>query len=142
MISEKALKAIEYDKIMAEVSNFAVLESTKEYFRSFVPLTSLYEVDILIKKTAEAYKYLYTYSTGGIYYFDDISEELNRVDIGSALNIIELLRVVSNLKSARLIKNAIESVNNNELSLLKSISSLLFVSPDFEKEISEKIIYL
>ena len=43
------------------------------------------------------------------YYFDDISEELNRVDIGSALNIIELLRVVSNLKSARLIKKAIES---------------------------------
>ncbi|MBO5067787.1 MAG: endonuclease MutS2, partial [Clostridia bacterium] len=140
MISEKALKAIEYDKIMAEVSNFAVLESTKEYFCSLVPLTSLYEVDILIKKTTEAYKYLYTYSTGGIYYFDDISEELNRVDIGSALNIIELLRVVSNLKSARLIKNAIESVNDNELSLLKSISSLLFVSPDFEKEISEKIL--
>lgn len=140
MISEKALKAIEYDKIMAEVSNFAVLESTKEYFCSLVPLTSLCEVDILIRKTAEAYKYLYTYSTGGLYYFDDISEELNRVDIGSALNIIELLRVVSNLKSARLIKNAIESVNDNELSLLKSISSLLFVSPDFEKEISEKIL--
>ena len=140
MISEKTLKAIEYDKIMKDVSDFAVLNQTKEQLSSFVPLTSLSEVEILLKKTEEAYKYLYTYSTGGIYYFDDISDELKRVDIGSTLNNAELLKVASNLKSARIVKNAITSVNDDNLSLIREITNRLFINPEFEKEITDKII--
>ena len=45
MISEKALKAIEYDKIIKDVSDFAVLNQTKDQLLSFVPLTSLSEVE-------------------------------------------------------------------------------------------------
>ncbi len=140
MIAEKTLKALEYDKIMADVAKFAVLEKTKEQISSFVPLTTLFEVEKLIKHTDEAYKYLYTYSTGGIYYFSDVSECLKRVDIGSSLNNAELLRVANNLKSARLIKTAIDSVNDENLTLIREITSRLFINPDFEKEISEKII--
>ena len=93
MISLKTLKAIEYDKIMADVSSFAVLRETKERLRSFVPLTVFSEVENLLKHTEEAYKYLYTYSTGSIYYFDDVGDELMRVDVGGALNNAELLKV-------------------------------------------------
>ena len=96
MISSKTLKALEYDKIMADLSSYAVLEKTKEALKAFVPLTTLKEVDFLLKQTSEAFKYLYTYSTGSIYYFDDITDELNRVDVGSSLNNAELLRVISN----------------------------------------------
>ena len=107
MISVKSLKAIEYDKIMAEVSSYAVLSETKNNINSFTPLTMLSDVEILLNKTSEAYKYLYNYNTGGLFYFDDIKDELKRVDIGGVLNNVELLRVSANLKSARLIKNAI-----------------------------------
>ncbi|MBQ7237006.1 MAG: hypothetical protein IJX03_07660, partial [Clostridia bacterium] len=86
MISQKTLKAIEYDKIMSQVASFAVLNQTKEQLCSFVPLTTLSEVDFLLRQTEEAYKYLYVYSTGGIYYFDDVTEQLKRVDIGGVLN--------------------------------------------------------
>ena len=140
MISEKTLKAIEYDKIMNDVSNYAVLNQTKEQLVSFAPLTILSEVENLIKKTEEAYKYLYTYSTGGVYYFDDISDELKRVDIGSTLNNAELLKVASNLKSARIAKTSIQTVNDESLSLIKEITSRLFVDAEFEKEITDKII--
>lgn len=140
MISLKTLKVIEYDKIMTEVANFAVLNVAKEQIRSFVPLTSLKESEFLLKKTDEAFKYLYTYSIGGIYYFDDVSEELNRVDIGGTLNNAELLKVAANLKSARIAKTSVESVNDESLTELKKITDRLFINIEFEKEISDKII--
>ncbi len=140
MVESKTLKALEYDKILAEVSTFAVLQRTKNLINSFVPLTTLQEVEYLLKQTDEAYKYLYKYSTGGIYYFDDISEELKRVDVGGVLNNAELLHVLANLKSARIIKNAFNSVNDDSLNLLKQISDRLYVNLEFENEISEKII--
>ncbi|MBQ3115614.1 MAG: endonuclease MutS2 [Clostridia bacterium] len=140
MIALKTLKAIEYDKIMSNVASYAVLNKTKEEISSFVPLTALKEVELLLKKTEEAYKYLYTHSIGGIYYFDDVSDELKRVDIGGCLNPAELLRVTNNLKSARIVKTAINSVNDGSLFELKSISDRLFVNPDFENEIASIII--
>ena len=140
MISLKTLKAIEYDKIMLDVSNYAVLESTKREICSFVPLTSHSEVKNLLDKTDEAFKYLYTYSTGGIYYFDDVSELLKRVDIGGTLSIGEILKVTANLKSARIVKNAIESVNDDNLFLIKEIVSRLFINQEFENEIADKIV--
>ncbi len=140
MISNKTLKAIEYDKIMADVANFAVLEKTKEELCSFVPLTAPSDVEILLNKTAESFKYLYTYSTGGIYYFDDVEEQLKRVDIGGTLTISEILKVTANLKSARIIKSAIASVSDQNLTLIKQITDRLYVNQVFEKEVSDKII--
>ena len=140
MISLKTLKALEFDKIMADVSKFAVLEKAKEELISFAPLTIFSDVDALLKKTDEGYKYLYKYSTGGIYYFGDVSDELMRVDIGATLNNAELLKVAANLKSARLIKSAINNVNDAELYLIKAITDRLYNNQDFENEISDKII--
>jgi len=140
VISLKTLKSIEYDKIMANVSDFAVLERTKEEIKSFVPLTTLENALILQQKTDEAYKYLFTYSVGGIYYFDDVTEELKRADLGSTLTISEILRVASNLKSARVARNAIESVNDDSLFHIKELVKRLYVNAEFEKEVSDKII--
>lgn len=140
MISQKTLKAIEYDKIMSQVASFAVLNQTKEQLCSFVPLTTLSEVDFLLRQTEEAYKYLYVYSTGGINYFDDVTEQLKRVDIGGVLNNLELLKIAANLKSARLIKNAVDAVTDQSLSLISDITARLYINPEFEKEITDKII--
>lgn len=140
MILEKSLKAIEYYKIMAEVSKFAVLNKTKEDLSSFAPLTTLLEAENLISKTEECFKYLYTYNLGGIFYFDDVEDELKRVEIGGTLNCAELLKVTANLKSARILRTSIDTVNDNNLFLVKEIVSRLYVNPDFEKEISDKII--
>ena len=140
MISEKILKTIEFDKILSEVSKYAVLNDTKKDILSFVPLTVLSEVQALQSKTDEAYKYLYTYSIGGIYYFDNIFDELKRVDVGGVLNNSELLKVASNLKSARNLKTSVSSVNDESLYLIKQVCDRLFINPEFEKEITDKII--
>ncbi len=140
MISQKTLKALEYDKIMSDVASHAVLLKTKEEILNFLPLTSLESVLLLQKRTDEAYKYLFTYSVGGIYYFEDILDEIKRAEVGGTLNNLELLRVASNLKSARLARTSIESVNDENLTEIKQIVERLFINVDFEKEISDKII--
>ena len=140
MIEIKTLKALEYDKILAEVSAFAVLERTKIEILSLSPLTAFDEVNLLLSKTDEAYKYLYTYSTGKVNYFDNVEDELKRVDVGSVLNNLELLKINSNLKSARIIKSALQTVNDDKLFLLKEISDRLFIDAALENEISSKIL--
>ncbi len=140
MISNKTLKAIEYDKIMLELANFAVLNKTKDEITSFVPFSAPNEVEILLNKTEEAFKYLYNYSTGGIYYCDDVNELLQKADIGATLSITEILKVTANLKSARIVKTSILSVNDDKLHLIKDIVDRLFTNQEFEDEISQKIL--
>ncbi len=140
MISAKTLKAIEYDKIMQKVSSFAVLQASKDYLTSFMPVSDLSEAEFLLKQTNEAYSLLYNHNVSGIYFFDDISEELQRVDKGGTLINGELLKVASNLKSARLLRTGILTVNDEKICLLSEIAERLYVNQDFEKEISSKII--
>ncbi len=140
MVSEKTLKALEYDKILAEVCAFAVLGSTKNQILLSKPLTSLNDALLLLKKTEEAYKYLFTYNAGGIYFFDNITDELKRVDVGGVLNNAELLHVLANLKSARIIQTAINSVSDSSLTVLKRITDILYTNLEFEEEISRIII--
>jgi len=140
MISAKTIKAIEYDKILSHVSEYAVLDNTKDFILNLMPASDITEAEFLLSKTKEAYKLLYTHSVSGIYYCDDVSDELDRVDKGGTLINGELLRVANNLKSARIIKNAIQSVNDEELKFLPEIASRLYINHDFEKEIASKII--
>ncbi len=140
MISNKALKSIEYDKIMTAVSEYAVLRTTKEHIATFMPESDFKVVSQLLNKTEEAHKLLYTYNVGGIYFFDDITEELKCADAGRTLNNSELLKVADNLKSARLIKTAISAVSDQTLVEIPQISGRLYVNPEFEKEITSKIL--
>ena len=78
MISTKTLKAIEFDKVLNSVSDYAVLLRTKENIKSFSPLISLEEIEFLLKKTQESYDLLYKHNVGGVYYCDDVTQELDR----------------------------------------------------------------
>ena len=51
MILSKTLREIEYDKIMLEVSRFAVLDQTKRALISFEPITELKLAQDLLDKT-------------------------------------------------------------------------------------------
>ena len=140
MLSEKTLKTLEYDKIMFSVSTFAVLNKTKNDIVSFLPETDITSARFLLNKTTEAYKLLYTYSVSGIYYCFDLSDESIRVKAGGTLSAGEILKYAAALKSARIAKNSILSVNDDSVKVIPSIANRLFINPDFEKEVASKII--
>ena len=140
MISEKTLKSLEFDRVTSILSKYAVLDRTKSLLSDFSPVSDFKKVTELLDKTEEAYSLLYNHGVSGIFYFADISDELTRADAGGTLNNAELLRVADNLKSARMIKSAIESISDEKISLLRAFSETLYVNYDFEKEITTKII--
>ena len=140
MISEKTVKTLEFDKILQGVSSFAVLERTKRAIENSSFSTDLKEVENLLDKTEEAYKLLYEHGVSGIFYFADVSEELDRADVGGTLNPAEFLRVADNLKSARVMCGALKSVSDEKIVLLREITESLYLNEDFEKEINSKIV--
>lgn len=140
MINNKTLKALEFDKILSDVADRAVLLKTKEYIRAFSPVSDYSEAEFLLTKTQEAFSLLYKYSVSGIYYFSDVSDELSRADMGGTLINGELLKVADNLKSARILKTAVLSVSDENISHIPDICYSLYNNQDFEKEISSKII--
>ena len=140
MIPAKTLKTVEFDKILSSVTSFAVLDRTKREITEFQPTTDLVSACSLLDKTEEAFKLLYVYSVGGVYYFKDISEELERVDRGGTLNNAELLAVAENLKSARIMKRAVSSVKDETITAIPEICARLYENSELEKEIISKII--
>ncbi len=140
MISEKTLKSLEFDKILSNLSKYAVLDRTKNLIMDFSPVSDFNAAFALLDKTEEAYSLLYDHGVSGVYYFADITDELKRADAGGTLNNAELLRVADNLKSARMMKSAINSVSSQKISLLRKLSESLYENFEFEKEITDKII--
>ncbi len=140
MFSLKALKSLEFDKITEQISNFAVLERTKDLIKNLSPSSLFVNVLDLLDKTEEAYKLLYHYNVSKVYYFSNVFSELSRVDKGGVLNNAEILRVAENLKSARILKTAISQVSAENIVKLREIASLIYTNLEFEKEIYSKII--
>ena len=86
MISEKTIKSLEFDKVLSILSKYAVLDRTKSDILNFSPVSDLHEVSVMLDKTREAYSLLYYYGVSGVFYFADITDELQRADAGGTLN--------------------------------------------------------
>ncbi len=140
MISVKTLKSLEFDKILKSVSSYAILEDSKKAICSLEPQTDVKEVKHAISMTEEAYKLLFTHSAVYVPYFASITDALSRAEKGATLNMAELLEVASNLKSARIVKNNFESINDDQIVFLRELAKNLFEFLVFEKEITSKII--
>ena len=140
MISNKTLKSLEYDKVLSALLEYAVLDNTKNYINNFVPFSTFEEAQLSLNKTNEAYNLLFNNNVCGMFYADNIEEFIPRLKIGGVLNCSELLKIANNLKSARIIKNSILSINNEEFVYIPQIASRLFIENELEKEITDKII--
>ena len=140
MTSKKVLLSLEYDKITAKVAECAVLDSAKAFICDFSPVTNKKEAEFLLDATDEALRLLFDKNVQKIFFFPDVSDQLKRVDMGGSLIISDILKVADNLKSARLVKTAVNAVKDDSFSIIPEIVSRLYVNPDFEKEVSEKIV--
>ncbi len=139
MISEKTLNSLEYYKILEEVSTFAVLQTSKSVLKDYLPLTNLKKVKLLLDKTKEAYNLLYILNCSGLSYFDDLSNEIRRSEMGSTLNFKELLAFSKMFAVSRRIKKVILS-QEEDLPLLKELAERIYIDEALEKDITSKIL--
>lgn len=93
-MNTKALKILEYDKILKLLSDCAGSAKGKEECLKLLPETDAEEIELLQKNTSDALDRIRlkgsTVSFSGV---KDIGESLKRLEVGSSLSAHELLRV-------------------------------------------------
>lgn len=140
MISDKVLRALEFDKIQRLCAEHAVLERGKRAICEEKPASDMETANFLLKKTQEAYKLLFDYGVAGVDYFDELNDELTRAKRNSTLSMGELLRVARMLRSSRVVYNAMTAINDEEITALRALAESLYCDKYLEDEIFGKIL--
>ena len=99
-MNQKALKTLEFDKIIHILTSHAASEGAKEMCRKLVPYDNINDVERAQRETADALRRVYrkgSVSFGGI---RDIRGSLKRLEIGGILGMGELLQIMSLLETA------------------------------------------
>ncbi|MDW2797878.1 endonuclease MutS2 [Clostridium boliviensis] len=99
-MNQKALKTLEYYKIIEQLTEYASCESGKELCRRLVPSTDYEEITTSLKETTDAVTRVR--QKGGISFggVKDIRASLKRLEVGSSLGIIEILSISSLLTAS------------------------------------------
>ena len=99
-MNQKALKTLEYHKIIEQLTDYASCESGKELCRRLVPSTDYKEITSALTETTDAVNRVRqkgSISLGGV---KDIRASLKRLEVGSSLGIIEILSISSLLTAS------------------------------------------
>lgn len=104
-MNKKALKTLEFDKITAQLLQFAATDFGKHLCENLVPMDTLEKVEEALTETTDALSRILrqgSISFSGVY---DIREGLKRLEIGSTLGIVELLRIAKLLETTARVKS-------------------------------------
>ena len=94
-MNPKALKTLEYNKIIDKLTEFAGSALAKEMCRNLQPSTDLYEIQALQKETSDALSRIYQKSAVSFRGVRDIRGSIKRLEIGAIIGINELLSICS-----------------------------------------------
>ena len=99
-MNEKALKTLEYYKIIDMLEAFATSSIGKNKCRLLRPLDNLTEIETMQQETADALSRIYQKGSLSFSGVKDVRGSLKRLEIGSTLGIGELLAIRSLLENA------------------------------------------
>lgn len=99
-MNEKALKTLEYYKIIDMLEAFATSSIGKNKCRQLRPLDNLTEIETMQQETADALSRIYQKGSLSFSGVKDVRGSLKRLEVGSTLGIRELLAIRSLLENA------------------------------------------
>lgn len=99
-MNEKALKTLEYYKIIDMLEAFATSSIGKNKCRQLRPLDNLTEIETMQRETADALSRIYQKGSLSFSGVKDVRGSLKRLEVGSTLGIGELLAIRSLLENA------------------------------------------
>lgn len=137
---EKTLKALEFNKILAEIASKASSVPAREAIMEIRPYTDPNYIEELLDEVAEADKIAFEYATNLSFAFDDISAILDKAEVMSVLTMGELLRVSKMLRVAYSVKNSIAKVPDDSLTRIKRIAASVYTDKELEESIESAII--
>lgn len=113
-MNEKALQVLEYHKIIQKLTELAGSEPGKALCRELVPSDDITEIRRMQRETSDAVSRIFRKGSVSFSGAADIRGSLKRLEIGSSLNIEELLRVCKLLEACLRVKNWSRPVNDAE----------------------------
>ena len=137
---EKTLKALEFNKILAEIASKASSVPAREAIMEIRPYNDQNYIEELLDEVAEADKIAFEYATNLSFAFDDISAILDKAEVMSVLTMGELLRVSKMLRIAYSVKNSIAKVPDDSLTRIKRIAASVYTDKELEESIESAII--
>lgn len=99
-MNEKALRILEYNKIIHLLTEYASSEMGKQLCKDLTPSTNLVEIQSEQANTRDALSRLYQHGSVSFLGLEDIRPCLRLLDVGSSLNTKELLQVARLLSIA------------------------------------------
>lgn len=114
-MNSKSLNTLEYHKIIQLLEQCASSELGKELCRSLVPQGDLEVIRTLQTETTDALSRIWKHGTLSFSGVKDVRGSLKRLEIGSTLNIEELLRICVLLENTNRVKSFSRQQENREL---------------------------
>ena len=114
-MNNKALNALEYNKIIEQLTNYASSPLGKEKCRNLLPSDNLEEIRHMQTQTKDALSHLFRKGRISFGNAKDIRPSLKRLEIGSSLGIGEILAVCSLLENAGRVKSYGRSERGEEI---------------------------
>ena len=103
-MNEKALKSLEYYKIIQLLTEKASSPLGKELCRDLLPSVDLVQIQLMQAQTRDALSRLFQKGSISFGSVKDVRGSLKRLEIGSTLGIIELLSICSLLENTSRVK--------------------------------------
>ena len=103
-MNQKALKVLEYDKIIDLLTEKATCDLGRSQCRELLPMHDLEEVRMAQKQTADALRRVYAKGSVSFSGTKSVGASLKRLEIGGSLNAVELLRICKLLETAGRVK--------------------------------------
>lgn len=104
-MNPKALKTLEYNKIIDKLTDNAYSQTAKEMCRGLEPMTDINAITAAQTATTDAVSRLWKKGSISFSGIRDITPSIKRLEVGSTLGITELLSVSSLLKVALKVKS-------------------------------------
>lgn len=103
-MNEKALRVLEYPKIIQKLTDYAGSQPGKELCRNLTPSSDLTQIRRMQRETSDAVSRLLRKGNVSFSGLADIRMSLRRLEVGSSLNVEELLRVAKLLETTSRVK--------------------------------------
>lgn len=112
-MNPKALKTLEFNKIIDSLISFASSQGGKEICRSLIPSCEVSEIGQNQRETSHALSRIYEKGSVSFSGTKDVRGSLKRLEIGSILNASELLAICSLLETTNKVKSYSRRENQN-----------------------------
>ena len=142
-MNKKALKTLEFDKIVEKLSEFAYSDGSKKMCRDLKPMSEQEEISLALTETSDALTHIITQKDLAFKNIFDVRECLKRLELGAALSIHELLGIGGLLSSSSIAKSYFRERTDDKDVLQNSLDKYyqaIFPVSDLSREIARCIV--